>query len=104
MAVRSRESEYVGVDVADDDAFEKKDDENEDDRRNIDSAEIGHEPADRPERRLGDPKKELAGHSHHLVARVDDVEGDEPGQHGSRNQKPDIKLQCEKYDIEKGAH
>src|SRR3546814_14082928 len=55
-------------------------DENQDDRRYVDAAEIGHEATDRPERRLRPPPEELADHRAHRVAGVDHADMAHTGQ------------------------
>src|SRR3546814_11673124 len=65
-------------------------DENQDDRRYVDAAEIGHEATDRPERRLRHPPEELADHRDHRVAGVDHAEMDQPGQDRRSADQPDV--------------
>ena len=50
------------------------------------------------------PVQEVADHVHHLIAGVDHVEGDQPGQNGGGDQQPDIDLQDQQNDIEDRAH
>src|SRR5262245_35025551 len=67
------QSGHVGQDVKSDHVAEENDDEDQDDRRDVDAAEIGHHIADWPQRRLGDAIEEVRDHCHELVARVDHV-------------------------------
>jgi len=60
--------------------------------------------ADRRQQRLGDPVQKLGHGRHERVARVDDIEGDQPGQNGRSDQQPDIKIQNDKNDVEDGTH
>ena len=54
--------------------------------------------------RLGDPPQEFADHRHELVARIHDVERDQPGQDRRGDQQPDVELQGDQDDVEKRAH
>ena len=42
--------------------------------------------------------------AHEIIVDVDDVEGDEPGQHGDRDDDPGIELQHQQNHVEEGAH
>ena len=48
--------------------------------------------------------QELRHRRHELVARVDDVEGDQPGQDRRGNQQPDIEIENDENDVENGTH
>ena len=65
---------------------------------------LGSNRTDRAQHRLGDAVEEVGDHRHHLVAGVDHVEGDQPGQHRGGDQEPDIDLEYQKNDIEDRAH
>src|SRR6516164_706133 len=79
-AEQSSSSEHVGEDIERDAVANENDDQDQDHRRNIDAAEIGHEVADRPQRRLGDAKEKIADHADDRVADVHHVERDQPGE------------------------
>ena len=108
-----QESEYQGVAIK---AYEfekpnksaaledEDDDEDEDDRRDVDTAEIGHDVADRPQCRLGYPIEEVSDGPDRLVTGVDHVEGDQPRQHCRGDQEPDVELEGEQNDVDEGAH
>ena len=65
---------------------------------------LGMNPADRRQHRLGDPVQELGHRGDELVARIHDIEGDQPGQDGGGDQKPDVKVKDDENDVEDGAH
>ena len=54
---------------------------------------LGSMRTDRPQQRLGNAVEEFADRRHDLVAGIDHVEGDQPGQHRRRDQEPDVDLQ-----------
>src|SRR5205823_12232882 len=97
-------SDNVGIDVVGNYPLDEHDDQNQDDRRDIEAAQIGHELSDRRQRRLGDPVQELGHRRDELVARVHDIEGDQPGQDGRSDQKPDVEVKDDNDDIEDSAH
>ena len=67
-------------------------DNDEDNRRNVQTPEIGQHATDRPQRRLGCPPKKFADRVHNLVARIDHIEGYELGEDGRRDQDVNIKV------------
>src|SRR5262249_61124015 len=93
-----------GEDIERDAVANENDDQDQDHRRNIDAAEIGHEVADRPQRRLGDAKEKVADHADDRVADVHHVERDQPGEDRGGDEDPDIELEGEINDEEEGAH
>ena len=75
-----------------------------DHRRDIEAAEIGHQSADRSQRRLGDAVKEIADHADRRIADVDHAECDQPGEYRRSDQDPDVELQGEIDDEEERVH
>ncbi len=55
--------------------------------------EIGQHVPNWAQDRLCHPIEEVASHGDKLVSRVDDIESDQPRQHGRRDQQPDVQLQ-----------
>src|SRR5664279_2729519 len=96
--------ENVRVDVPNDHIFQQQNEQDQDHRRHVDAAEIRHYRADRPQQRLGEPVQEVEQHRHHLIAGVDHIEGDQPGQNGGSDQHPDVDLQHQQNDIEDRTH
>src|SRR5215475_2754045 len=78
--------------------------QNQDHRRDVDAAEIRQDRADRPQRRFGDAVEEIPDRSHHRIARVDHVEGDQPGEDRGADQYPDVKSDDRVNEPEKGVH
>ena len=78
--------------------------QDQDDRRDVDAAEVRQDAADRPQRRLGHPVEEVGDLRHDRVARVHDVEGDEPAQDRARDEQPDIERDHRVDEPQQGAH
>src|SRR5438552_10138377 len=97
-------SNHIRINVIDDDALDQEDDQDQDHRRDVDAAEVGHHVADRAQRRLGDAKEELTDTVDERVAGVHHIERNQPRQDRGGDQQPDIELQGEQDDIENGAH
>src|ERR1700734_2728202 len=102
--LRSSRSIDVRQDVKLDHSLNENDDQEQNDRRDINAAEIRHEIANRAERRLGYAIEKIADHRHDLVARIDLVEGDEPGEERHRNHNPHIERESDIDDFEESAH
>src|SRR5205814_1602189 len=97
-------SDHVGIDVIDDHPLDQDDDQEQDDRRNVDPAQIGQKVADRAQHRLGDAIEELGHPGDERVARVDDVEGDQPGEDRRRDDDPNVDIEGDQNDVEERAH
>ena len=54
---------------------------------------LGSNAPYRPQERFGNAVKEFADRRHDMVAGIDHIEGNQPGQHGRRDQEPDVDLQ-----------
>src|SRR5581483_6168933 len=65
---------HIRINVIDDDALAQHDEEQQDHRRNVDRAEIGHGAADRPQNGLGQIVEQRPNRADEVVADVDDVE------------------------------
>src|SRR5258708_8366082 len=74
----SPRSEYGGIDVIGDHPLDEHDDQDQDDRRDFEPAEVWHEWADRRQQRLGDPVLVLRLSRHQLVARSYYIVRDHP--------------------------
>src|SRR5437016_5701939 len=70
--------EEVRRNVLDDQITEVIEDQDEDDRRDVDAAEIRQEIADRAQRRLGHPIEKVADHRDRAVVAIDDAKGQQP--------------------------
>src|SRR5690606_12460187 len=103
-ASRRPSSDDGRVDVEHDHPLEEEDDEQQDDGRDVDAAEIGQDGTDGPERGLGDLVEEVPDRPHHVVARVDDVEGDQPADDGRGDQEPCVEVEHDHENIENRAH
>src|SRR6185437_970840 len=80
------------------------DDQNQNDRRDVEAAEIGHEVADRRQQRFGDSVQELGHGADELVARIHDIERNQPGQDRGGDQQVDVEIEDDQDDVEDGAH
>jgi len=78
--------------------------QDQDDRRDVDAAEIGQQVPDRPQHRLGDAIEEFADLRDDRIAHIDHVEGHEPAQHGARNEDVDVELDDGVEEPEQGVH
>jgi hypothetical protein len=76
--------------VINDEMIQKHQNNYQDNWRDIDATEIGQERADRAQRRLGDPVKEIADHRDAPVVPVDYAESQEPTQHGLADEQVDV--------------
>src|SRR5438270_12119095 len=72
--------------------IEEAEQQQENDRRDVDAAEIRQEVANGSQRRLGQPVENLAELSDELVIGVDDPECDEPAHHRLRDHHPPIEI------------
>src|SRR3546814_13021050 len=70
-------------------------DENQDDRRYVDAAEIGHEATDRPERRIRHPPEELADPRDPRVAGVAHADMHQHGPARRRDDRPKLHVSPE---------
>src|SRR5579884_3747940 len=103
-AVGLNGSKHVRINVTHNDVFDEQYDEDQDHRRYVDAAEVRQQVANGAQQWLGDPVQKLADHVHRLIARVDDVERDQPRQYRGGDQQPDVNLQYEQNDVENRAH
>lgn len=91
-------------DVQDDQLADKDDRQQQDHRRNVDTAEIGQEPPDRPERGLRQIVENPANGIDDLIARIDDIEGIEPGEDRAGDDHIRVEFQGEQYHVEECGH
>src|SRR5947209_11407959 len=89
-ALRSRSLEEARGKVVDDQAPQKHQDQDEDDRRDVDTAEIRQERPDRAQRRLGYAIEKIADDRDAAVVPVDHAKGQQPAQHRLRDQEPNV--------------
>src|SRR6266446_4462967 len=90
--------------IADDDDVNEIDDQDQHERRNIDTTEIRQQLADGPQCRFGDSVKEFADHRDDRTARVYDVEHDQPTQHRLGDENENVKIQKHLYKIKQSEH
>src|SRR6185312_332314 len=83
-------------------------DQQHDDRRDVDAAEIGQELPDRPQDRLGGAVEEVADHRHRPAIGIDHIEGDQPAHHGGNDDDPPVDVEEHDDDVDdrnqKSAH
>ena len=60
------------------------------DRGDVDTPKVRHETPDSGEYRLGQLIKRIADCRHELIARIDDIEGVKPREHGGEDDNPPI--------------
>ena len=84
--------------------LEENQTQDQDDGRNIDTAQIGHAAADRAQRRLGDPVEEIGHRIDEAVGGVKHVERDQPAQYGADDNDPDIKIDRNESDAKQGIN
>ena len=65
---------------------------------------VGQKIADRPQQRLGQRQEQVPDRADEIVADVDDVEGDQPGQHRAGDDDELVEVEGFDDDIEDGAH
>ena len=83
---------------------DEEDQQKHDDRRDVDAAEIRQQAADRRQHRLGDAEQEIADGADELVARVDDVEGVEPGEDRRSDENPSVEVESQNQCLNEGEH
>lgn len=87
-----------------DELAQEEDQQQKDDGRNVDAAEVGQKAPDRPQRGFGDPVQEIADRADELVARIDDVEGVEPGEDRRQDDQPPVDVQRQDDGLNEGDH
>src|SRR5205085_12319152 len=78
VAVSSPSLEQAWGEVVDNEPAQKRQDQDQDHRRDVDPAEIRQKIAERPQRRLSDPVEKMADDRGDAVVAVDDADGEEP--------------------------
>src|SRR5437764_4659787 len=89
-ALRGRSLEEARGKVVDEQAPQKHQDQDQDDRRDVDTAEIRQERPDRAQRRLGYAIEKIADDRNAAVVAVDHAKGQQPAQHRLRDQQPNV--------------
>jgi len=77
-------------DVVQEQPLEKHQEQDQDDRRDVDTAEIRQKGADRAERRLGHPIQKIADDRDGAVVAVNNAESEQPAQDRLADQEPNI--------------
>src|SRR5947209_8068356 len=103
-AVRSPSLEEAWGKVVNEQAPQKHQDQDQDDRRDVDAAEIRQERADRAQRRFGYAIEKIADDRDAAVVAVDDAKGQQPAQHRLRDQQPDIDVDQRIDEPEQRSH
>ena len=85
-------------------AADEQQQQDQDDRRDVDAAEIGQQVADRPQHRLGDPVEHLADLRDDRIAHVHHVEGHEPAQDRAGDEDVDEELDDRVEEPDQGVH
>lgn len=98
-ARRLSPSEHVRVDVALDHVLDEEQQQQQNDRGDVDASEIGQDAADRPQQGLGQGVDEVPDRSHELVAKIDDVEGEQPRQDRRRDDQVGVDVKDKQDDI-----
>jgi hypothetical protein len=78
--------------------------QDQDDRRDVDAAEIRQQVADRAQHRLRDPVEHLADLGDNGIAHVHHVEGDEPAQDRTGDEDVDEELNNGIEEPDEGVH
>lgn len=101
VSATRRLDQFVGEAIQE---FPKEDDpENQDDRRNVETAQIRQNPTNAAKQRLGRAVTEISDHIDEPILRVDHVERDQPTQDHADNDDVHIELQCHEKNGENGA-
>ncbi len=96
--------EYIRVNIALDDILDEEQKQKQNNRRNIDPAEMGKGVPDRPQQRLGNGISCVPDGADEIIMNIDDVKCDEPRKNGDKNDDIAIKLKNEQNNVEKRAH
>ena len=86
-----------------DHTLDEDQDQDQNDRRDVDPAQVGHEVTDRAQCGLRDSPQEIRNGGNELVPGIDDIEGDQPAQDGRSDQQPDVKLDGNEDNIGEGS-
>jgi len=87
---RDDQDQELGGNVVEQQASQKHKQQDQDDRRDVDPAEVREKRADRAKRRLGQSPQHIADHGYDLVVSIDNAESQEPAQHGLGDEQPNI--------------
>src|SRR5579862_2187539 len=96
-------NEQLG-DIGQDHRLNEKNNEKQNDRRNVDAAHVRQQATDRAQRRLGEAIEQFGDHAHNRIARVDDIESNQPAQDRHGDDDIDINRKQIRDELQKLDH
>src|SRR5262249_11530439 len=92
------------IDIFLDEFLHEHQEQEQNDRRNVDAAKVGQNTTDRPQQRLGQSVEEIPDGTHDFIAKVDHVEGQQPGHDCRSDNHVAVEIENAENQVEERVH